>query len=78
MGVATTQVQDFALGFVEHHEILLGLLLEPIYVSLNGILSLRHIDCTPQLGTNHKLSEGVLDPIVDVVNEDSKQHHSQY
>ena len=30
MGIAATQVQDLALGFVELHEVLLGLLLEPV------------------------------------------------
>ena len=29
-GVGTTQVQDFALGFVEPHEVLLGLLLKHV------------------------------------------------
>jgi len=29
-GVATTQVQDLALGFVEPYEVLLGPLLKPI------------------------------------------------
>ena len=30
VGVATTQVQDFALGFVEPHEVHLGSLLKPV------------------------------------------------
>ena len=37
-----------------------------------GIPSLRHIDCTTQLG----VIKGALDPTVDVTDE-SKEHHSQ-
>ena len=40
MGVALTQVQDLAFGFVEPHEVYLGPLLMPVQVPLDDILSL--------------------------------------
>jgi len=58
VGVATTQVQDIALGFAEPHEIHSGPLLEPHWVSLNGILSFRPVNSTIQLDVIYKLTEG--------------------
>ena len=77
-GVATTQVQDFSLGFVETHEVHPGPLLKTVHVTLDGILSLRHVSHTTQLDVIHKLAEGALDPTVDVIDEDTKEHCSQY
>ena len=42
--IALTQVQDLALGFIEPHEVLLGPLFKPVYVPLDGIPPLGHID----------------------------------
>ena len=65
MGVALTEVQELAFGFVEAHEVHLGLLLKPVYVPLNGILSLWCVDRTPQLGVINKLAETQksIDPV---------------
>ena len=41
--IALTQVQDIALGLVQHHEVCTGPLLKPIQVSLDGIPSLQHV-----------------------------------
>jgi len=60
VGAATTQMQDLALGIVESHEVHLGPLLESVWVSLNGILSLWHADHTMQIGVTCKLAEGAL------------------
>ena len=48
-GVAITPVNDLALGFVEPHEDHLDLLLKPVYVPLDGILSLWCVNLTPHL-----------------------------
>ena len=67
MGVASTQVQDLAFGFVEPHEVHLGSLAKPVLVSLDDILSLWCVDCT-HLGVNGNLAEGAVDPTVNVID----------
>lgn len=62
-----TQVQDLSLGFV--YSVHLDPLLEPIQVSLDGMLS--H---TTQLGVINKLAESALDPIIYVVNKDVEEY----
>ncbi|KAK4831083.1 hypothetical protein QYF61_015281 [Mycteria americana] len=71
-GVALTQVQDPALGLVEPHEVHISPLLELVQVPLDGILSLRCVNCTTQLGVICKLAEGALKPTVYVTDEDIK------
>ena len=78
MGIASTQVQDLAFGFVEPHEVLLSQLLKTVKVSLNGIPSLWCVDFTTQLGVIHKFAEGALNPTVDVTDENIKEYQSQY
>ncbi|KAK4831203.1 hypothetical protein QYF61_016040 [Mycteria americana] len=78
LGVALTQVQDPALGLVEHHEVHMGPLLQLVQVPLDGIPSLRRVNHTTQLGVACKLAEGALDPTVCVIDEDIKQYWSQY
>jgi len=46
---ASNQVQDIALGFIEPHEVILGPLFKPVYVSLDGIPSLRCVNHIPEL-----------------------------
>ena len=53
----------------------MGLLLEPVWVFLNGISSLECVDHTTQLDVICKL---VLDLTVDVIDEDIKEYWSQY
>ena len=65
------QVQDLTFGFAQFNKVLLGPLFKPIQVSLDGIASLGHDDCTTQLG---KLAEGAADPTVNVTDEDIKEH----
>ncbi|KAK4815356.1 hypothetical protein QYF61_001344 [Mycteria americana] len=77
-GVALTQVKDLALGLVEPHEVHMDPLLELVQVPLNGILSLRRVNRTTQLGVICKLAEGALNPTVSVIDEDIKQYRSQY
>ncbi|KAK4817066.1 hypothetical protein QYF61_027095 [Mycteria americana] len=78
LGVALTQVQDLALGLVEPHEVHMGQVLELVQVPLDGIPSLRRVNCTTQLGVIYKFAEGALDPTVYVIDEDIKQYWSQY
>ena len=60
------------------HEVLLGSLLEPVYVSVNVIQSLGCVDCSTQLGVICKLAEGALSLTVNIIDEDIKDHRSQY
>ena len=63
-----TQLQDIAFAFVEPHEIQLGPLLKPP----NDILSLWCVDCIAHLGVISKLTEGVRNPTIDVIDEGIK------
>ncbi|GAB0180776.1 cAMP-dependent protein kinase inhibitor alpha [Grus japonensis] len=78
LGIAPTHVQDLALGLVELHEVHMGPPLKPVQVPLDGIPSLRCVNCTTQLGVICKLAECALDPTVYVIDEDIKQYWSQY
>ncbi|KAK4829425.1 hypothetical protein QYF61_004300 [Mycteria americana] len=78
LGVAPTQAQDLALGLVEPHEIHMCPLLQLVQVPLDGILSLRCVNHTTQLGVICKCAEGMLGPTVYVTDEDIKLYWSQY
>jgi len=60
LGVALTQVQDFALGLVEPHEVHIGPPLQLVQVTLDDISSFWHVNCTTQLGVIFKLAESAL------------------
>ncbi|KAK4832292.1 hypothetical protein QYF61_021691 [Mycteria americana] len=77
LGVAPTQVHDLVLGLVELHEVCMGPLLEPVKVPLDGIPSLKPINCTTQLDVIPKLAEGTLNRTVYVIDEDSEQYRFQ-
>jgi len=77
-GVATTQVQDLALGLAEPHEVQMGPPLKLIQLPQHGIPSLRRVNCTTQLGVICKLAEGALHLAVYVIEENIKRHWSQY
>ncbi|KAJ7402836.1 hypothetical protein BTVI_83013 [Pitangus sulphuratus] len=70
LGIALTQVQYLALGFVELNEVGTNLPLKLVQVPLDGIPSLQHVDCTAQLGVIDKLAEGAHDPILHVADKD--------
>ncbi|GAB0205392.1 cAMP-dependent protein kinase inhibitor alpha [Grus japonensis] len=78
LGIALTQVQDLALGLVELPDVHMVPLLKLIQVPPDGILSLRHVNCTTQLGGVCKLAEGALNPTVYVIDEDIKQYWPLY
>jgi len=56
LGVTPTQVQDSALGLVEPHVVHIGPLLRLVQVSLDGIMSLRCVSRTTQIGVTCKLA----------------------
>ncbi|KAK4832950.1 hypothetical protein QYF61_026606 [Mycteria americana] len=76
-GVAVAQVQDLALGLVEPHTIGLGPLIQPVQVPLQSLPTLKQINTPAQLGVICKLTEGALDPLVQVIDKDIKQDWPQ-
>lgn len=71
-------MQEFGFGLSEPCEAHPDPLLELVQVPLNDILSLRRVNCTTQLGVNHKLAESAHNPTVCVIDKGIKQHWSQY
>lgn len=51
-------------------------LFELVQTLLNGILSLRNVNPTTQLGVTCKLDEGAFHPTVYVMDEDIEWHWS--
>ncbi|KAK4831669.1 hypothetical protein QYF61_018636 [Mycteria americana] len=77
-GVVVTQVQDLALGLVEPHTIGLGPLIHPVQVPLQSLPTLKQINTPAQLGVICKLTEGALDPLVQIIDKDVKQNWPQH
>ncbi|KAK4829686.1 hypothetical protein QYF61_006061, partial [Mycteria americana] len=66
-GVIMTQVQDLALVLVKPHTVGLGPLIQPVQIN------------TPaQFGVTCKLTEGALNPFVQIIDKDIKQDWPQH
>ena len=70
LGIASTQVQDLALGLVQLHEVRTGPPLKAVQVPLGGIPCLQPVDHTTQLGVVGRLAEGAPSPTVHVASKD--------
>ncbi|KAK4816062.1 hypothetical protein QYF61_011070 [Mycteria americana] len=77
-GVAVAHVQDFALGLVEPHTIGLGPSIQPVQVPLQSLPTLQQINTPAQLGVICKLTEGALDPFIQIIDKDIKQNWPQH
>ncbi|KAK4819531.1 LOW QUALITY PROTEIN: hypothetical protein QYF61_006024 [Mycteria americana] len=75
-GVAVAQ--DLALGLVEPHIIDLGPSIQPVQVPLQSLPTLKQINTPTQLGVICKLTEGALDPFVQIIDKDIKQDWPQH
>ncbi|KAK4810700.1 hypothetical protein QYF61_007674 [Mycteria americana] len=71
-GVVVTQVQDLALSLVEPHTIDLGPLIQPVQVPLQSLPTLKQINTPTQLGVVCNLTEGALDPLIQIIDKDIK------
>ncbi|KAK4819103.1 hypothetical protein QYF61_025362 [Mycteria americana] len=71
-GVVVTQVQDLALGLVERHTTGLGPSIQP------SLPTLKQITTPAQLGVVCRLTEGALDPFIQIIDKDVKQNWPQY
>ncbi|KAK4810753.1 hypothetical protein QYF61_007727 [Mycteria americana] len=73
-GVAVAQVQDLALGLVKPHTIGLGPSIQPV----QSLPPLKPINTPTQLGVICKLTEGALDPFIQIIDKDIKQNWPQH
>ncbi|PKU26936.1 hypothetical protein llap_22760 [Limosa lapponica baueri] len=71
-------VQDLALGLVGPHPIGLGPSIQPIQIPLQSPSSLKQVDAPTRLGVTCKLTEGALNPLVQIVDEDVEENRPQY
>ncbi|KAK4821667.1 hypothetical protein QYF61_027135 [Mycteria americana] len=71
-GVAVAQVQDLALGLVKPHTIDLSPLIQP------SLPTLKQTNTPAQLGVICKLTEGALDPFIQIIDKDIKQNWPQH
>ncbi|KAK4820419.1 hypothetical protein QYF61_026255 [Mycteria americana] len=77
-GVVVAQVQDLALSLVESHTIGLNPSIQPVQVPLQSLPSLQQINTPTQLGVVCKLTEGALDPFIQIIDKDVKQDWPQH
>ncbi|KAK4829997.1 hypothetical protein QYF61_008167 [Mycteria americana] len=77
-GVVVAQVQDLALSLVKPHTVDLGPSIQPVQVPLQSLPTLKQINTPAQLGVICKLTEGALDPFVQVIDKDVKQNWPQH
>ncbi|KAK4810503.1 hypothetical protein QYF61_004283 [Mycteria americana] len=77
-GIAVAQVQDLALGLVKPHTIGLGPSIQPVQIPLWSLPPLKQINTPTQLGVICKLTEGALDPFIQIIDKDVKQNWPQH
>ncbi|KAK4817402.1 hypothetical protein QYF61_013272 [Mycteria americana] len=77
-GVAVAQVQDLALGLVEPHTIHPSPSIQPVQVPLQSLPPLKQINTPTQLDVVCKLTEGALDPFIQIMDKDIKQNWPQH
>ncbi|KAK4826791.1 hypothetical protein QYF61_011440 [Mycteria americana] len=77
-GVVVAQVQDLALGLVEPHTVDPSPSIQPVQVPLQNLPTLKQINTPTQLGVVCKLTEGALDPFVQIIDKDIKQDWPQH
>ncbi|KAK4831047.1 hypothetical protein QYF61_014979 [Mycteria americana] len=77
-GVVVAQVQDLALGLVKPHTIDLSPSLQPVQIPLQNLPTLKQINTPAQLGVICKLTEGALDPLIQIIGKVIKQNWPQY
>ncbi|KAK4830366.1 hypothetical protein QYF61_010143 [Mycteria americana] len=77
-GAIVTQVQDLALGLVEPHTIGPRPLIQPVQIPLQSLPLLKQINTPAELGVICKLTDGALDPFVQIIDKDVKQDWPQY
>ncbi|KAK4813743.1 hypothetical protein QYF61_023679 [Mycteria americana] len=77
-GVAVAQAWDPAFIPVEPHTAGLGPSIQPVQIPLQSLPTLNQINTPTQLGVVCKLTEGALNPLVQIIDKDMKQNWSQH
>jgi len=75
--VVVTEVQGPAFGLVEPHSAGLRPLIQPVQIPLHGLPTLKQINTSTQLGVIHRLTEGALDPLIQIIDKDVKEDQTQ-
>ncbi|GAB0185992.1 cAMP-dependent protein kinase inhibitor alpha [Grus japonensis] len=76
-GVVATQVQDLALSLVKPHTVGLGPSIQLVQIPLQSLPTLEQINTPAQSGVICKLTEGALNPLIQIIDKDMKQDWPQ-
>jgi len=68
-GVVVTELKDLAFGLVEPHTIGFGPSIQPVQIPLQSLPTLKQIDTPNQLGVICKLTEGGLNPLIQIIDK---------
>ncbi|KAK4827170.1 LOW QUALITY PROTEIN: hypothetical protein QYF61_015132 [Mycteria americana] len=77
-GVVVLQVQDPALGLVEPHTIDFSPSIQPVQIPLQSSPTFKQIDTPAQLGVICRLTEGALNPFIQIIDKDINQDWLQH
>jgi len=77
-GVVVIEVQDPAFGLVETHTVGLSPSIQPVQIPLQSLPNLKQIDTPAQFGVTCKLTEGSLNPFIQIIDKDVKEDWPQY
>ncbi|GAB0186435.1 hypothetical protein GRJ2_001108800 [Grus japonensis] len=77
-GIVVTQVQDLAPSLVESHPVGLDPSIQPVQIPLQSLPTLKQINTPAQLGVTCKLTEGALNPLIQIIDKDIKDNWPQY
>jgi len=76
-GVVVTQVQDLALGLIEPYTVGLNPSIQCVQMPLQSLPTLKQIDFPAQLSVTCKLTEGALNPLIQIIDTDVKKDWPQ-
>jgi len=65
-------LQDPAFGLVEPHTVDLIPSIQSVQIPLQSLPTLKQIDAPTQLGVICKLTEGALNPLIQIIDKDVK------
>jgi len=66
-----------AFGLVKPHTVGLSPSIQPVQIPLQSLPTFKHIDTPARLGVIRKLTEGALNPLIQIIDKDIKQDWTQ-